>query len=84
MYGSLNKIEVSVCRNIRFHLQLSVVIMFDEQENKILNTEGEIKGSSRIDSARTKYFLAAPILKEITYETRSMAGLSNVSESKHH
>lgn len=45
----------------------------DHADGKILKTEGGVKGIT-----------CAPNFKEITCEIRSLAELSDISESKHH
>ena len=55
-----------------------------DQETKILKIEEGIKDTIHSDSARAEYILVASTLVEITCEIRSKAGLSDVSENKHH
>ena len=55
-----------------------------DQENKILKIEEGIKDTIHSNSVRAEYILVASTLVEITCEIRSKAGLSDVSESKHH
>jgi hypothetical protein len=55
-----------------------------EQENKVLKVQGGLQGITRQENARTRYFLIAPILKEIVNDMQKMGGSPEEQNLLHH
>ena len=55
-----------------------------EQENKVLKIQGGLQGITRQENARIRYFLIAPILKEIVDKMQAMSGLNDKEGRCHH
>ena len=55
-----------------------------EQENKKMKIAGGLKGISRSENARTRFFLIGPILKDIVSQMEELGGTKQRSLQSHH
>ena len=72
---------VSLLIRAQYH---SVLLVLTMHWNRSMKVSGGLVGITLNQSARTRFFLAAPKLAGLAEEARRMAGLDEVATTYHH